>query len=80
MTGACPVQSWRCQEIEMVQDPQKSSFDAVCLHCKRKLQAQLGKEEENNDSDTDGESSSTSSSSAEAGDQKGDTTEIRGFT
>ena len=69
LTGACPVQSWRCQEIEMIQDPQKSNFDAVCLHCKRKLQAQLGKEEENNDSDTDGESSSTSSSSEETGHQ-----------
>ena len=21
LTGACPVQSWRCQEIEMIQDP-----------------------------------------------------------
>ena len=61
MSGACPVQAWKCQEMEEVQDIKQAAFDAVCLNCKRKIQAQEGAEEADEDSDSVGDSSSTDS-------------------
>ena len=61
MSGACPVQAWKCQGMEEVQDIKQAAFDAVCLNCKRKIQSQENAEEADEDSDSVGDSSSTDS-------------------
>ena len=61
MSGACPVQSWKCLEMEEVTNLKMAAFDAVCLNCKRKIQSQEGEENSHDDSDSGDESSSTDS-------------------
>lgn len=61
LSGACPVQAWKCQEMEEVADIRSAAFDAVCLNCKRKIQLQEGLEEPPEESDSVGDSSSTDS-------------------
>ena len=61
MSGACPVQAWKCQEMVEAQDIKQAAFDAVCLNCKRKIQSQENAEEADEDSDSVGDASSTDS-------------------
>jgi hypothetical protein len=61
LSGACPVQAWKCQEMEEVADIRSAAFDVVCLNCKRKIQLQEGLEEPPEESDSVGDSSSTDS-------------------
>ena len=47
--------------MQEVGDPKSAAFDAVCLHCKRRLEAQEGEEAPEVESESDDNSSSTAS-------------------
>ena len=61
MSGACPVQSWKCLEMEEVSNLRVAAFDAVCLNCKRRIQCQEGEENSHAESESGDDSSSTDS-------------------
>ena len=59
MVGACPVQAWKCQEMEEIIDVKGAAYDAVCMNCKRKIEAMEGMENNEPETASDDDSSST---------------------
>ena len=59
MVGACPVQAWKCQEMEEIIDVKGAAYDAVCMNCKKKIEAMEGVENNEPETASDDDSSST---------------------